>query len=122
MWQYAPTNELMHYGKIGMRWGKRNGSNSETSHGPRKKLKKGTKVLLATVSVAAIVGSAYVGQKYFNKTMLKGAEKMYNQSSIRDTLSEVQSIKNTTLKDFMTHNKKEYDMGKLYFIRQGFKS
>ena len=36
MWQYNPTNEFMHYGKIGMKWGKRRAIKAATKAGRAK--------------------------------------------------------------------------------------
>jgi len=37
MWQYTPTNELMHYGKKGMKWGRRT-TRTKTSSGGEKRV------------------------------------------------------------------------------------
>ena len=36
MWQYTPTNELIHYGKMGMKWGRRTARSTTASGGKKR--------------------------------------------------------------------------------------
>jgi hypothetical protein len=121
VWTYKYSNELQHRGIKGMHWGKRKEKRINKIQ-DKKKMKMSTKVAIATLSVAAIAGLTYVGKKKFTQLMLKGAESSYNQMvPVRDKLSEVKSIRDQTLNDYIKYNKKNYDMGKLYFAAKGFK-
>lgn len=124
MWQYNQINQLCHTGVIGMKWGRRNARNTtvqKISDKP-KKMKTRTKVIVATTSIAAIAGLSYIGRKKINSIMLMGAEKKYNQMvPIRDKLSNVQTIRDATLNEYIKYNKESYNMGKLYFLKLGLK-
>lgn len=53
MWQYTPTNELMHYGKKGMKWGQRRAVKKQAK--ALKNLKLPGMIMLIRIGILLII-------------------------------------------------------------------
>ena len=98
MWQYKHTDELYHYGVLGMKWGQRrakhtpnsqNIKNKKSKHSdnmPTKKWSTNKKVAVGVAATAAVIAGAYGAKKFRDyirnenaKIAIKNGEKYYTR-------------------------------------------
>lgn len=119
MWQYQNTDELCHYGILGMRWGHRkakqvsNGiktkkaktsNNSNSTKKQKKKLTKAQKVAIGTVAVATALAAGYGGYKLAKnyKEKVKNGKKWLKGFEILSAESRQNNMHNKMQLDYLS--------------------
>ena len=125
MWRYQNTDELYHYGILGMRWGHRKvretsddirtkkaktSNNSNNTKKQKKKLTKGQKVAIGTAAVAATLVAAYGGYKLVKNHMDKYGDKTIKANTEIQHLGKnaVHNLDKTFYASFLKSDNKKY--------------